>query len=351
MTALPSILRCLLAALLLTALVPERAAAQEFQRTILTGGPTGTYIEIGRDIAGLMESCGQTLTVEETAGSLENLLGVRQRTGTQFGIVQSDVLEYLQTYAAQDSQIRRAIDGMRIAFPLYNEEVHILATRALESTDDLDGARVAIGVDDSGTFLTASLMLDLLGVAPAERLTIGPDEAMERLRAGDIDAFFFVSGAPTPIFEDDTIDPERFHLLPITDDVLRSVYTPARIEAGTYPFQQEAVDVVAVKAILMTYEYVPSRNAYHRESCRTVSDVSHLILTRIDTLRETGHPKWRKVDLQDVPPGWDVSRCVLDGIDPGYRSSCTPPAPEPALPEDSGTNALYRQRICAIIEC
>jgi len=336
-----------LAMALAVLVAPATATAQEFEKNILTGGPTGTYIQIGRDIAGLLENCGQTLNVRESAGSLENFLGVRQRRSTQFGIVQSDVLEYLQTYSAQDPEIQRAIDGVRIAFPLYDEEVHILASREIETTADLSGARVAVGVEDSGTFLTATLMLDLLDLEPAERLTIGPDASLERLRAGEIDAFFYVAGAPTAIFTGSDIDPEKFHLLPITDDVLRTVYTPTEIAAGTYPFQDGAVEVVAVKAVLMTYEYNPRRNDYHDHSCTAVSDVANLIATQFDTLKETGHPKWQKVDLGDIPPGWDVSNCVNTGLSPSYASSCVP---APAVPENQ-TNTVYRQRICDAIGC
>jgi TRAP transporter TAXI family solute receptor len=135
--------------------------AQGFERNILTGGPTGTYIQFGRDIADAAAQCGVTLNVQESAGSLENFLGVRVRRHTQFGIVQSDVLEYLNTFAAADSELARAVFGVRIAFPLYNEEVHVLARRDIGSLQDLAGRRVSIGVENSGTFLTASLVLDL----------------------------------------------------------------------------------------------------------------------------------------------------------------------------------------------
>ena len=233
------------------------AAAQEFEGNILTGAPSGTYIKIGRDISKVAGECGLTLNVRESAGSLENFLGVRQRRFTQFGIVQSDVLEYLRTFAATDPDIARAINGVRIAFPLYNEEVHILATRDIADLKQLAGRRVAVGVEDSGTFLTASLALDLVKVRPAERLTIGPDAALEALLAGKIDALFYVAGAPTALFENAAIDAERFHLLPITDPVLQKVYQPASIAGGLYAFQPEPVEVIAVKAVLMTYEYRP----------------------------------------------------------------------------------------------
>jgi TRAP transporter TAXI family solute receptor len=284
--------------------------------------------------------------VRESAGSLENFLGVRQRRFTQFGIVQSDVLEYLRTYAADDPSIARAIAGVRIAFPLYNEEVHLLARRDITSLQDLAGKNIAIGVADSGTFLTASLVLDLAGLDTVERLTIGPDAALERLLAGSIDGFFYVAGAPARIFADPAIDAARFHLVPLTDPVLNAVYAPAQIAAGTYPFQEQAVDLVAVKAVLMTYEYAKGRNFYHRESCKAVSDVVHLILTRFDSLRESGHPKWAQVDPNDTPPGWEIGACVNEGLAADYTLDCSMAAPQPAGADTSVANQIYRSRVC-----
>lgn len=324
------------------------AHAQNAELNIMTGSASGPYIQIGRDLSGLMEQCGQNLQVIESAGSLENFLAVRQRPNTQFGIVQSDVLEYMNTFAADDPAVAQAIAGVRIAFPLYEEEVHVLARRDITGFGDLEGRRVAIGVENSGTFLTASLMLSLAGITPSETLLIAPADALPELQEGRIDAFFYVAGAPASLYADAAIDPDQIHLLPIEDETLRAVYSPATLAAGTYPFQDDPVDLVAVKAVLMTYEYDPARNAYHRESCRSVSDLSSLILTRIDTLRAEGHPKWQQVDLTDLPPGWDIGSCVNRGIDPGYQNSCTAPA---TVTPDSAANAAYRRNICAVLGC
>ena len=338
------------AAVLAVLVCAAPASAQEFEKNMLTGGPTGTYIQIGRDLSREMAHCGLTLNVRESAGSLENFLGVRTRPHTQFGIVQSDVLEYLNTYASEDPSIARAVHNVRIAFPLYNEEVHVLARRDIADLQGLNGKRVAIGAEASGTFLTASLVLDLAGVTPAERVTQNPGDALPALLAGELDALFYVAGAPTQVFQSPEIDPERFHLLPIQDETLKAVYVPATIPAGTYPFQPEPVELIAVKAVLMTYEYSPRLNAYHRESCKAVSDLSHVIITRFEELQQSGHPKWQNVDLNDLPPGWDVAECVNAGLEPSYRMSC--PGEEPAAePAGSAANAAYRERICAVIGC
>lgn len=331
------------------------AAQQEFGKAVMTGGATGTYIQIGRDLAGLMAQCGQTLEVVESAGSLENFMSVRTRRNTQFGIVQNDVLEYLKTYSANDPDVARAIYGVRIAFPLYDEEVHLLATSDIDSVADLAGKRVAVGVENSGTFLTASLVLDLTGTKPAERRMISQIDALPALKAGEIDAFFYVAGAPTTLFAEGDIDGERFHLVPITDDTLKSIYDSVTIPANTYPFQPEAVDGIAVKALLMTYEYDPRGNSYQTQSCKAVSDLSHLVLTRLPELKESGHPKWKNVDLQAIPPGWDIGNCVNIGLQPDYKLQCAAPLPASAAPaqqpEESEANRAYRKYICDTLGC
>lgn len=338
------LLKNLLLVLALFAL-PAGAHGAEFEKNILTGGPSGTYIQIGRDIAKIGAACGLTLNVQESAGSLENFIGVRKRRNTQFGIVQSDVLEYLKTYAANDSEIQQAVRGVRIMFPLYNEEVHLLATKDVASIRDLAGRRVGVGVEDSGTYLTASLVLDIMRISDAKREPVGAAESLELLLKGELDAFFYVAGAPAKLFSDERIDGSKFHLVPLTDAPLKATYTPASIPAATYPWQQGAADIVAVKAVLMTYDYDTSRNSYHRESCKAVSDISNLILTRLEELKSGGHPKWKSVDLTELPPDWQVGICVKAGMALDYQVDCG--AAEPAAASDGDTEYLdlLKQRL------
>ena len=249
------------AALCLATFLTYPAGAAEFEKNIMTGGPQGTYIQIGRDVASLAKSCGHTLNVQQSAGSLENFVGVRNRRNTQFGIVQSDVLEYLKTFEANDPEVQDAVRGVRIMFPLYNEEIHVLARKDISSMAGLAGKTVAVGVKDSGTFLTSSLILDILQVKTGERVPLNPDAALPKLLAGDIDAFFYVAGAPAALFTNTPIDGAKFHLLPITEAPLLATYTPSRIDAGMNSFQKEPMDVIAVQAVMMTYDYDAKRNA------------------------------------------------------------------------------------------
>lgn len=333
-------LKKLLAALPLVLLLAVPVHAAELEKNIMTGGPTGTYIKIGRDIAGLGKACGQTLNVVESAGSLANFSGVRNRKNTQFGIVQNDVLEYLKTFEANDPEIQQAVRGVRIMFPLYNEEVHVLAKTDIGSMADLAGRKVAVGVKDSGTYLTASLMLDILQIKNVQKVEVNPDKALPQLQSGEIDAFFYVAGAPAALFQGDTIDGSKFHLVPVTEAPLLATYIPAKIEPGTYSFEKQPVDTVAVKAVLMTFDYDKKRNAYHRESCKAVADFSNYIITNLDKLQSTGHPKWKTVDLTAVPPGWKVGVCVKEGLTANYKPTCAASATPPADETDENDDYL-----------
>ena len=350
-------MRALLYALLIAALLPAGpAAAQDYETSIVTGGASGTYIQIGRDIAKIGAECGRSLKVQESAGSLENILAVRDRPLTQLGIAQSDVLEYVRTFQADDPVLARAAKGVRIMFPLYDEEIHVLAKRDIADLAGLAGKRVSTGVEGSGNSLTASLLLDLAKVEPAERVKLSPKDSLAALLAGEIDAFFYVVGAPAALFAEADIDPQQFHLLPLKDPVLQALYTPTRLAAQTYKFQQDPVEVVAVKAVLVTFNFVPSRNPYQASACRTVAEFSHLILSRLDELKESGHPKWKEVDLTALPPGWTVSDCVLEGLAPGFSFACRHPdgsvVEEGALPADAPqANQIFVQRVCARIGC
>ena len=298
-------------------------AAQEFPKHIMTGGASGTYIQIGKDLAGLGKNCGYNLNVVESAGSLENLVAVKRRTNTQFGIVQSDVLEYVRTHSNADPELKRSLFGVRIMYPLYNEEVHLLASREIRSVLDLENKRVAIGKVDSGTFLTATLIMDIMRLDSVSRVPIGASDALPKLLSGEIDAMFYVAGAPTKLFNNADIDGARFHLIPMDETPLTTAYVPSKIEAGQYPFQQEQVDVVAVKAVLMTYDFDPRKNAYHRNSCKAVSDVASTLLTNFERLQSSGHPKWNDVDLAAVPPGWRIGACVKRGMAKSYEVNCS----------------------------
>jgi hypothetical protein len=112
------------------------------------------------------------------------------------------------------------------------------------------------------------------------------------------------------------------------------------------------VPVVAVPTYLVTFDFDPRANGYQAASCRFVADLGHLVLTRLDELRAGGQADWRAADLTALPQGWQVSACLLDGIDPGYAFTCRRPDGTEAReggadPNAPDANRLYGERVCA----
>jgi TRAP transporter TAXI family solute receptor len=288
--------------------------AHAAQGTIMTGRPTGTYIRFGQDIATIAKHFDLDLEVLPSAGSLENVEAVLRRPNTQFGIVQSDVLDFIGTFS-DDPELRYTAGAMRMIFPLYNEELHLLARPEIRTLSDLQGKRVAMGASASGTLLTATLLLATAGVEPAEELEIDTLDALAALRSGKIDAMIYVAGVPAKLFTDEVKEADGLHLVPIDDPEVLGLYGKSTIPAGTYSWGKAEVPTVAVRAVLMTYNFAkPSR--YHRAACATVGKVTRMIASNLDWLRTSGqaHPKWREVDLNADVVNWQRSDCAAAGL-------------------------------------
>lgn len=299
-------------ALVLAASVVIAGSASAQVMGIVTGGPTGTYIKIGQDIGSIVAPSGIDLNVYESKGSIQNVFDVRKRRGVQLGIVQSDVLGYIRDIA-DDPELKEIASRLRLVYPLYNEEVHVLADFSIETVEDLNGKKVAIGAQQSGTYLTAKTILFQLGVTPAEEVYLSGQDALDALRDGTIDAMFFVAGAPASLFSEQTTGDDKFHLVPLDDKSIEG-YVPVTIPAGTYPWEDGAVDTVAVKATLISFNY-------RGENCQNVGKVAEIIRKNKTWLDSNGHPKWRQVNLDTVLPTWTQYDCVGGQPEP----SPTPP--------------------------
>ena len=186
---------------------PERdalAAAIEARRIgIVTGGPGGTYIQLGSDLARLVQSATDEairVIVMEGRGSVGNLQDLVFLRYTDLALVQADVLDAIQSEDADDYAFLK--ERLRFVARFHPELIHVLARGgALGSASELDGKRVAIGAAGSGTQITAPIVFARLGIRP-EYVPMHQDQALAEL-AGDsptIDAMVYVAGRGSPLF-------------------------------------------------------------------------------------------------------------------------------------------------------
>jgi uncharacterized protein len=273
---------------------------------IITGSEKGTYYQFGLNLQTLLGEHGMPLNVFPSKGSIENVMAVYERPGVPLGIVQSDVLAFV-VRVQTDPTLKRIAKKTRMVFPLYNEEIHILGKKDLTGFDDLADRRVAIGREGSGTYLTARLLFNVSEVAPREMVPIDTDEALAALKAGRIDAMFYVAGYPVKLFTENVSETDGLALVPIRNKSITEFYPEAEIPAGTYKWQAGSVNTVAVKSVLVSFDF-------RRGDCERVGKVARLVHDNMPWLTKNGHPKWKSVDLEYQLKGWEQYDCVRKAL-------------------------------------
>lgn len=269
---------------------------------MVTGGLTGTYYQFGLNLEQLVAQDGIKLNVANSDGSVENIYAVYKRPNTQMGIVQSDVLAFVAKVQT-DPVLKKIAQKIKMIYPLYNEEIHLLGRSDITDFDDLTGKKVAIGQEGSGTYLTAKLLFEISDVRPASMLTLGADEALIQLKKGEIDALFYVAGYPVKLFSEQVSAENDLSLLPILNKNVTEFYPETEIPAETYVWQAKTVKTVAVKSVLVSYDF-------RMANCQNVGKFAHILEKNIDWLRKNGHPKWNSVDLDYPLKGWEQYDCV-----------------------------------------
>ena len=114
---------------------------------------------------------------------------------------------------------------------------------------------------------------------------------------------FYVAGYPVKLFAENVGQTDGLALIPILNQNIIEFYPVAEIPAGTYTWQNEAVNTVAVKAVLISFDF-------RRSHCDNVGRFAQILRENLDWLRANGHPKWKTVDLEYPLKGWKQYDCV-----------------------------------------
>jgi TRAP transporter TAXI family solute receptor len=144
---------------------------------------------------------------------------------------------------------------------LYSETIHVvtLADSDVESLSDLSGRAVNTGDLGSGTQVNALQILEAAGVEEFDEQNAGFSQAADQLRNGDVAAVFVVGGWPVGAIEE-LATTNDISIVPIDGDLRESLmdefafYAEDEIPAETYNGVDEAVQTVAVQAMIATHE-------------------------------------------------------------------------------------------------
>lgn len=225
------------------------------------------------------------------------------------------------------------LSSLRVVMPLYNEEVYFLVQKdsPIHSVMDIEGKRLSIGPEGSGTNLTAkNIYFKLFGKAPnvvqpfIEPGVSGEDEGTKIRRSAlwrlahpelgpddrKVDVFVLVDGQPVELLAKLG---SNFRLLTVNgkDPKIQSLLTDYKI--GTllkknYAFLTQDEPVLSVPSYLITAHFKNAQrsqylNQFAVNFCEHFSD-----------LYNSGHSKWQTLDwsprnsaLPEIGTGWVYS--------------------------------------------
>jgi TRAP transporter TAXI family solute receptor len=207
---------------------------QKEEYTFSSGFSGGTYHKFAETMNGLAKV---KYSIIPSSGSLENIERIRQGKA-DLALCQLDIYTSL---AEKDSGLANKV---KLALPLYKEELHILVTQSYNDLTGLKGKTVSIGPELSGTSMTAQILFKSFGFEDdyfqIDRSS--PKDALNTLVTSEkISALLIVAGAPVEFLS--KAESGKLQLLQLSNVLLDKLdkkahsYGRTVLPKGTYPWQ------------------------------------------------------------------------------------------------------------------
>ncbi|TMW72333.1 TAXI family TRAP transporter solute-binding subunit [Alteribacter natronophilus] len=279
----------------------ETAADWASDVTVLTGGEQGVYFPLGGAMAQIISDNVDDVAASgvSTGASVVNVNDIQDGMG-ELALVQNDI-----AYFAQEGMIMfdENLDGFSGIATLYPEVVQIVALEdsGIETVDDLEGKRVAVGDQGSGTEANASQILESHGITyddiNPEYMAFG--DAAGGLQDGNLDAAFITAGTPTGAIE--SLQANRdIVIVSINQDAIDDLtseypyYTEFTVDGDTYG--TEDATTVAVQAMLIASNDLPEDQVY---------EMTRAIFENLDVIEGT-HARGADITIESAQDGMSI---------------------------------------------
>ncbi len=266
---------------------------------MLAGDVDSTGLQIASDLARLLDN-GNELRIIPMAGkgSIQNITDLLTLKAVDIAIVQSDVLARFARIGRQPG----LQSHMQYVAKLYSEEFHVLSRMQFLCLQDLTGRRVSFGPKDSGMAITAETVFEANGVA-VNPLYLDQEDAIERLKRGELDALVYIGGKSSRAFDRIT-HKDKVHFLDVEYlPALQANYLPAIVTSEDYPglvAPNESVGTIAVSTVMAIRSLPPQSERF-----RVLSRFTERFFASIEKFKKGAYsPKWREVDIRAPLKGW-----------------------------------------------
>lgn len=259
----------------------------------------GASMQMANDLARVLNEIPELRIVPMVGtGSIQNINDLLYLKGADVAIVQQDVLSYLK----RTKRMPGIEDRIQYVAKLHSEEFHVLARMKYMCLAELSGRKVNFGPEGSGSAITAQAIFEAHQVKVQPQYS-DPDEAIEKLRTGEIDALVFVSGKPATAFARIRYL-DYVHFLDVEFvDTLQRDYLPAIMTHDDYPdliAPNETVATVAVSAVMA----VPAAKPRTEQYVKLAKFVEKFFGNFNKLKAKPQHSKWQEVNLDAPVAGW-----------------------------------------------
>lgn len=240
--------------------------------TIATGGTGGVYFPLGGKLAELFNKHIPNMRAgaQSTGASIANVAFLKD-SKVELAFIQNDIAYY--AYMGTEMFKDKKVDNFLALATIYNEVVQLVvrADAGINAIEDLKGKKVAVGAAGSGTEANARQILNTFGVQYSDlgqAAFLSFSEAEAGLRDNTIDAAFITSGTPTAAVIN-MANSINVKVLPVAGPNATTLmnnfkhYAVATIPANTYKNQTEAVETVAVRAMIVVRKDLPDTLVYN----------------------------------------------------------------------------------------
>jgi TRAP-type uncharacterized transport system substrate-binding protein len=298
----------------------KKRQANDIAVSIIVSGLTCTCARFAEDIRNVVNDLrpdGLRVLPVLGVGGLQNLNDVLFLKNVDMGVVDEDNLALLKK---RDPQLYASVEqNVQYITKLYNSELHVLARNEIKSYDDLRGKKVNFNLKDSQTEVSAEIIFEMLKIG-VERTNYDNDEAIKRVRSGELSAMIILTGAPQAALAKLTKE-DGLHFLALDERALpnRDVrpiltkYLPSELTHKQYPAlipEGTSVSTVGNRALLVTYGWPEGSVRYNK-----VAKFVRAFFGKIDQFHDGArHPKWEDVVLSAQIPGWVRFKPAADWI-------------------------------------
>ncbi|MDB4224256.1 TAXI family TRAP transporter solute-binding subunit [Granulosicoccus sp.] len=278
-----------------------------------TGGNAGTYLPIGTLIAQALneyniprktnneQDLDVLLLAQRSNGSAANVREIGSGL-LESGLTQADVAHwaYLGTGPLENSE---RISKLRAIGTLYFESLHLVASTEsqIQSVGDLVGRSVSVDEVGSGTLLDVTPILTAYGLTndDVKIVYLKPTDAIDRIRQGQLDAFFIIAGYPISGVSE-LVQEGKATIISIGDAAIEGLleafpfFTADTIPAQTYS-NTSSVSTLAVPAQWVVNAELDDALIYNITKA--------LWNERTLSILAQGHPKGREVRITSALDG------------------------------------------------